>query len=123
MKIKTFEDLIVWQKARELTDYIYKLTAKFPNGEKYNLIDQMRRAVVSIAANIAEGFSRYHLKETIMFYRNVRGSISELKSHLYLSSDRSYIASKDLELSLLKLDEVGKLLNGLIKSTNKFRQN
>ena len=87
MKISKFEDLIVWQKARNFTNDIYELTNKFPKEERFNLVDQIRRCAVSITANIAEGFSRYHLKETMMFYRNSRGSLSELKSHLYISGE------------------------------------
>jgi len=122
MKINSFEDLLVWQKARELTKLVYELTNTYPKAERYNLVDQIRRAVISIAANIAEGFSRYRLKESIMFYRNARGSSAELKSHLYLSCDLNYLAINKLDAILEKVDEVGKMLNGLINSTESFRK-
>lgn len=121
MKINSFEDLKVWQSARKLANLLYDLTSSFPSEEKFSLVDQVRRAGLSVSANIAEGFSRYHLAETIMFYRNARGSLSEIKSHLYLSSDRGFINKKTLENAFSLIDETGKMLNGLIKSTENFR--
>lgn len=122
MKINSFEDLLVWQKARELVSCVYKLTEKFPSSEKFNLVDQSRRSVTSVPANIAEGFSRFHLSESIMFYRNARGSLSELKSHLLISFDLRYISKDDLDSCIEIIDEVGKMLNGLINSTSSFRK-
>jgi len=121
-KIKSFEDLKVWQKARELTNLVYDITDNFPKSERFGLIDQVRRAVVSIAANIAEGFSRYHLKESILFYRNSRGSLSELKSHFYIAHDRKYLKRQEFDQIFELIDKVGKMLNGLINSTNSFRK-
>ena len=121
MKIEKFEDLLVWQKSRQMVLEIYKITAKFPKSERYNLVDQINRCVVSVAANIAEGFSRYHLKESVLFYRNARGSLAELKSHLYLSFDLGYINNVTLDRLLSNIDEIGKMLNGLINSTRRFR--
>ncbi|MEX2028493.1 MAG: four helix bundle protein [Candidatus Curtissbacteria bacterium] len=121
MKINSFEDLLVWQKARELVTIIYESTEKFPKREQFSLVDQIRRSTTSIPANIAEGFSRFHLSETIMFYRNARGSLSELKSHLYISFDLKYLAKNDLDSCIGKIDEIGKMLNGLINATNSFR--
>jgi len=120
-KINSFVDLKVWQKARQLTNILYDVTSKYPREEKFNLVDQLRRAGVSVMSNIAEGFSRYHKAETIMFYRNARGSLSEVKSLLYVSYDRKYISKKNLDRLTNLLDETGKMLNGLIKSTRKFR--
>ena len=120
-KIESFEDLKVWQKARKLTNLLYDVTSRFPREERFNLIDQLRRAGVSTMSNIAEGFSCYHTAETIMFYRNARGSLSEVKSLLYISFDRKYINRKNLERLVALVDEIGKMLNGLIKSTASFR--
>lgn len=121
-KINSFEDLKVWQKARDLVSLVYDLTKEFPKEEKFNMTDQMRRSASSVPANIAEGFSRYHLAESIMFYRNARGSLSELKSHLYISSDQHYFNEKTLEDLSVKIDEIGRMLNGLINSTESFRK-
>ncbi|HEY5601249.1 MAG TPA: four helix bundle protein [Patescibacteria group bacterium] len=123
MKIKSFEDLLVWGKARELNKLVYKITSQFPKDERFGLIDQIRRCSVSVMANIAEGFSRFHLKESVMFYRNARGSLSELKSHFYASFDQKYVTQKELDFIKEQIDEVGKMLNGLINSTKNFRDN
>lgn len=122
MKITRFEDLLVWQKARVLANFVYQLTSMFPSSEKYGLVDQIRRSAVSVSANVAEGFSRYHLKETLMFYRNARGSLTELKSHFYIAFDQKYLAKKNLDILFDNIDEVGKMLNGLINKTDSFRK-
>ncbi len=122
MKITRFEDLLVWQKARILANIVYRLTTDFPSSEKYGLVDQIRRCAVSVSANIAEGFSRYHLKESLMFYRNARGSLTELKSHFYIAFDQKYLDKKKLDTLFDNIDEVGKMLNGLINKTDSFRK-
>ena len=121
MKISSFEDLLVWRKSRDLVKLIYELTDGFPGSEKFNLVGQVKRCVTSIPANIAEGFSRFHLKESVQFYRNARGSLSELKSHLYVAFDQRYISKTDFDLCIEKVNEIGKMLNGLINSTVRFR--
>jgi four helix bundle protein len=121
MIIKSFEDLIVWQKSRVLAVTVYKITKTFPGSERFNLTDQINRCVVSVAANIAEGFSRYHAKESVMFYRNARGSLSELKSHFYIAMDLGLITKSRFDELMEMMNEVGKLLNGLINSTSKYR--
>ena len=121
--IKNIEDLIVWQKARLLNNMVYSLTKSFPSSERNNLIDQLRRAVASICANIVEGFGRYHLQESIHFYRTARGSLLEVKSHLYIAVDQAYISQEDLLKAFALIDEIGKMLNGLINSTRNYRQN
>ena len=120
--IKCFEDLLVWQKARVLVKRIYSITSSFPREEKFGLIDQIRRAVVSIMANVAEGFSRYRIAETVMFYRTARGSLSEVKSHLYIALDLGYINSTEFKKLVETIDEIGKMLNGLINSTENYRK-
>jgi four helix bundle protein len=120
-KIEKFEDLLVWRKTRKLVNLVYELTSNFPKDEKFNLVDQLRRAVVSIMANIAEGFSRYHEAETKQFYRNARGSLSEVKSLFYICVDRGYINREQLKEVFPIVDEVGKMLNGLIKATGSYR--
>jgi four helix bundle protein len=94
---KTFEDLEVWQKARALTLQIYKLTKKFPPEERYGLVPQMCRAVISVSSNIAEGFARQQTKDKEHFYVMASGSLSELLSQLVVSSDLGYISSEELD--------------------------
>jgi len=115
-KINSFEDLEAWQVAHKFALEIYNLTKGFPKEEFYGMVSQLRRAALSITANIAEGFSRYHYNDKIRFYYNSRGSISEIKNCLILSKDLEYIA-RDLCYDLLDSSErVLRLVNGLIRS-------
>lgn len=119
--IRKIEDLLVWQKARSFNKIIYSIVADFPTQEKSNLVSQLIRASTSICANITEGFARYHSQESVQFYRIARGSLSEVRSHLYLSSDQEYIDNDKLQELLLLIDEIGKMLNGLINKTSEYR--
>jgi four helix bundle protein len=94
---RSFKDLKVWQKARELRTEISTLTKGFPNDEKYLLSSQMTRASRSITANIAEGHGRFHFKENIQFCRQARGSAAEMIDHLTVALDEEYIDSKTFE--------------------------
>ena len=119
--IKSIEDLNVWQEARLLNKKIYQLTANFPITEKNNLVSQLRRASSSICANIAEGFGRFNAQESMQFYRIARGSLLEIKSHLYLASDQLYFKEDLLEELLSDLDKIGKMLNAFINKTKEYR--
>jgi four helix bundle protein len=111
-KAETFEDLVVWQKAHEFVLGIYKFTANFPKSERYGLTSQFRRAAVSIAANIAEGFKKKSTKDKLRFYNISQGSLAEVKYYLILSKDlKSGDVSKLSEL----LKEVSKLLTAYCK--------
>ena len=115
-EIKTFRDLIVWQKAHALVIFIYEITKKFPRQEEYGLISQMRRAVISIASNIVEGFKRKTIKDSLSFYNISESSLEELKYQLLISKDLGYITEKVYKTGLGKCEEVGKLLNAWIQS-------
>ena len=116
-KINKFSDLIVWQKAHQLVLMIYKLTRDFPKTETYSLVDQMRRAVVSITSNIAEGFGRQYYKEKIQFYYQANGSLIELENQILIARDLDYFKPKQQLYDLCL--EVHKLLQGLITSSKK----
>lgn len=116
------ENLQVWQKARILNTKVYQLCERFPLKEKYNLTDQLIRASSSVVANIAEGFGRYNLQERIQFLRISRGSLYEVKSHLYLSMDAKYITEVELDSILVLIEEIAKMLNSLISKTNEFKE-
>lgn len=90
-KIKTFKDLLVWQKAHQLVLAVYCVTKIFPREELFILVSQIRRAAISIVANIVEGFRRRTLKDSLNFYRTADASLEELKYHLLLSKDLGYI--------------------------------
>ena len=118
-EIKTFEDLLVWQKAHKAVLNIYKLLEKFPKEEKYRIIDQLVRAVISIPTNISEGFGRYTSKDYIHFLIISRGSLSEVKYLILLSKDLKYITEIEYQELNNELSEIGKMLNGLIYSLRK----
>ncbi|MBP6855455.1 MAG: four helix bundle protein [Candidatus Pacebacteria bacterium] len=89
--MRTFKDLTVWQKSIELVLYIYSVTDKFPSTEVYGLTSQMRRAAVSIASNIAEGYSRNSTKEFIQFLAVALGSCSEIETQVEISKKLAYL--------------------------------
>lgn len=116
-KVNRFQDLQVWREAHALVLQVYKATQTFPKTEVYGLTSQMRRAAVSIPANIAEGFTRYSIKDKLKFYNIAEGSLEELKYYFILSDDLGYIDS-NAEL-MRAAEQVGRLLNGLILSTRR----
>ncbi len=115
-KIRSFTDLNAWKEAHRLALLIYKSTDNFPLNEKYSLIDQMRRAAVSISSNIAEGFSRQSNKEKLQFYYIAKGSLTELQNQLLLSKDINYISKELFKEAAEQTVLVDKLISGLIKS-------
>lgn len=114
-KIKSFTDLIAWQHAHSLVLEIYRLTKMFPKDEQFGLINQIRRAVVSITSNIAEGFSRNSYKEKAQFYSMALGSLTEVQNQIIIARDLRYISKEEFSLIEEKVILVNKLLNGLIK--------
>lgn len=115
-QIHSHRDLIVWQKSIKLVIAVYEITKSFPKEEIYCLTSQTRRAVISIPANIAEGQGRRTSKEFETFLAHARGSLLELDTHLEVAFQLGYI--DNVQHSNLKeiLNEVGRLLNGLIRS-------
>lgn len=116
MTIKSFEDLEVWQLAKKLALEIYKLTVKFPKDEKFGLISQLRSAAISISANIAEGFGRYHLKDSVKFYYNARGSLLEVKSHLLIAHEVGLVEDGECQRLLAIIKNLSVKLNNFINS-------
>ena len=111
-----FKDLIVWQKAMDLCVDIYLLTDLFPTHEKFGLISQIKRCVVSISSNIAEGAGRNSKNEFKHFLSVSLGSSFELETQLILANRINYFNNKKLDEVLAKLDEVQKMITGLQKS-------
>lgn len=114
-KISSFTDLNAWKISHLLVIEIYKQTSKFPNSETYSLIDQMRRCVVSITSNIAEGFSRKTTKEKIQYYYMSLGSLTELQNQLLVARDVGYLKNEIFTKLANNTIEVSKLINGMIK--------
>jgi four helix bundle protein len=114
--IKSHRDLIVWQKAMSLVEVVYEATAVFPKFEIYGLTSQIRRAVVSVPANIAEGQGRRLPKEYLYFLANARGSLLELDTHVEIALRLKYLTKEQHVRLFAQLEEVGKILNGLMRS-------
>jgi four helix bundle protein len=116
-KIQKFTDLHTWQQGHRLVLMVYKVTEKFPDKEKYSLVDQMRRAAVSLTSNIAEGFSRRSSKEKNRFYDMAQASLVELQNQFIISKDVAYITNEDFRMLADQSVVVSKVLNGLMRST------
>ncbi len=111
--LKSYKELIVWQKSMTLIKKIYSITASFPENEKFGLTSQMRRSSVSIPSNIAEGWGRVSRKNYIQFLRVSRGSLFELETQILITKDLNYIKESEEIESLIV--EISKMLNALIK--------
>jgi len=111
---KSFEELPVWQKARELVQYIYVLTKKEPFYRDFSLVDQIRRASTSVMFNIAEGFERGSNTEFIQFLYIAKGSAGETRTQLYVAFDQKYITQEEFKKGLSLCKDVSGQLSGLI---------
>jgi four helix bundle protein len=116
--IKSHRDLIVWQKAMDVVVFVYRVTESFPKAETYGLTSQIRRSVTSIPANIAEGQGRRLPKEFVYFLANARGSLWELDTHLESATRLGFLNVDTHQQLQAQLDEVGRMLNGLMRSVN-----
>ena len=118
MTIHVFTDLVVWQEAHKLVLETYVVTKKFPRDELFALTSQMRRAVISITSNIAEGFSRKSKKEKTQFYTIAKGSLTELESQFFAARDIGYINISEFENISRRINSTHRLLSAFIKSTS-----
>src|SRR5690242_17605472 len=117
-----YKDLIAWQKAMDLVDLVYRLTDKFPKREVYSLTDQIRRAAVSIPSNIAEGQGHFNNGEFVHFLRHARGSLAELETQVLIAQRQQYTTREECEKAVRRIEELGKILNGLINSIRGAQQ-
>ena len=117
MPIERFEQLEVWQKARRIRAARVSPQRSFPSDERFGLVSQIRRAAVSVPANIAEGFKRRGLKDKVHFYNISQGSLEEVRYYLRLALDLNY-SPREQNLNPL-LDQVSRMLHGLIVSIDK----
>src|SRR3972149_7379386 len=119
--IQNFEDLNVWQRARELVKLIYELTKEKIFSRDYSLVDQIRRSSISVLSNVAEGFERGSNKEFIQFLYIAKGSCGEVRSQLYVALDQRYISEEDFskckEFCMKISGMIGNLINYL-KTSN-----
>lgn len=117
--INSFKDLEVWQMAMSLAADCYRLTKLLPKEEVYGLTSQIRRASVSIPANIAEGHGRENTGSFVQFLRIAQGSTKELETLLLLTKDVGFFGQQTIDPPLAKLERIGKMLRSLIRSLQK----
>jgi four helix bundle protein len=120
--IRSYRDLIAWQKAMALAKRVYGATNLFPKGEQYGLSQQLRRAAVSVPSNIAEGWGRGKRRDYASFLRTARASLYEAETHILLSRDLGYLTDKQSESLLRDSAECSRVLHGLIASLNRNTQ-
>jgi four helix bundle protein len=113
---QSFKDLVVWQRAIELTLAVYKVTSGFPDSERFGLTNQMRRAAVSVASNIAEGYGRSTKGEYVLFLGHARGSCSEIETQIVIAKALGFGTPRDLASAESLCNDVGRLLGALMKS-------
>lgn len=111
---RSFEELAVWQAAREMWNELSKTCRTFPAEEKYRLADQLIRASRSVTANLAEGYGRFHHRENIQFCRQARGSLHEILDHLICASDEGYISEVQFYVHKSQMEHCLKIMNGYI---------
>ncbi|HBX68517.1 MAG TPA: four helix bundle protein [Chloroflexi bacterium] len=113
---RNFRKIIAWQEADNLVIEVYKLTGSFPSEERYGLTSQLRRAAMSVAANIAEGSGRSTLKDFLRFLYNAQGSLSEVEYYLHIAQRLNYLSEEEIKPVENQRTKVGRLLNGFIRS-------
>jgi len=116
VKTKTYQDLIAWQRAMDLTQAVYSATSNFPKHEMFGITSQMRRASVSIASNIAEGHGRATDRHFALFLTQARGSLYELETQIQISAGLQYLSPGQKESLMAQAGELGRILNGLLRS-------
>ncbi len=116
VKIRSFTDLHAWKEAHKLVLMIYEITKLFPSTEQFGLTNQLRRAVVSITSNIAEGFSKGSRKEKLQFYRTALSSLTEIQNQLLIARDVQYMNKEKFVEIAHQSVRTQKLIQGLMKS-------
>lgn len=123
MKAERFEDLIAWQKARELTQAVYSMTHTRAFAADQGLSRQIQRAAVSVMSNIAEGFERGNIGDFYRFLTIAKASCGEVRSQLYVALDAGYLNSTDFQGLYNQAEEVSRIIGGLQASVAKRRKN
>ena len=114
--MKDYRELIIWKKGMMLAREIYSLTAILPREERFGLSDQLRRAVVSVPSNVAEGYGRESRNEYIRFLRIARGSLYEIETQLYLCISVGFLTRSQTEMAFTLCSEIGKMLTAAIRT-------
>lgn len=121
-KVTRFEDLIAWQKSRDMVADIYRLTSSGEFARDYGLRDQVRRAAVSVLSNIVEGFDRGSRAEFHQFLVVAKGSCAEVRAQLYVALDVGYIDTQSFDAAQAKLNELARIVGGLRSAVSKQRK-
>lgn len=119
MPVASYRDLVLWQKSVALVTSLYRVTQGFPKEEIYGLTNQIRRAAVSIPANVAEGQGRLTTGEFKQFLGHARGSRFELESHVSIAKNLKYVSDKEAETIIEHIHELARLVNGLLNALNR----
>ena len=114
MSVRTYRDLIVWQKAMELAKEVYRIAEHLPVAERFGLASQLRRAAVSVPSNIAEGQARHHSAEFRQFLYQALGSLAELDTQLTLAPELGYLAAGETDQALALIEELRKMAHTLV---------
>lgn len=118
-EIKTYKDLLIWQKGIEIVKEVYQLCKEIPNDELYGLQSQIKRSSISIPSNIAEGWGRNYTKNYIQFLKHARGSLLELETQIIISRELNFISTISFNKIQELITEESKMLNAYIKSIDK----
>jgi len=119
MAVKDYRELIVWQKAMDLVERIYRVTAGLPREEVYGLTSQIRRAAISIPSNIAEGQGRHTTRDFLNFLSIAQGSLKEVETQVLIAERLAYINQAQTSKLVSLTEEVGRLISGLRNSLNR----
>jgi four helix bundle protein len=122
MSTSSYKDLIAWQKGMELVVAIYDATETVPSQEQFGLISQLRRAAVSVPSNIAEGKAHYSNRDFVRYLRHSRGSLAEIETQILIARQRKYLTAETTTKLSQQLDELGRILSGLIRSLQERAQ-
>jgi len=120
--VTNYKELEVWRRSVALTTELYTLTSRFPDAERYGLTSQIRRAITSIPANIAEGWGRGSTGEYVQFLTVARGSLMEVETHLIVSCNLHFLSDAALAPFSKEIEEIGKMLNALIGALKSRKQ-
>ncbi|MDE2821949.1 MAG: four helix bundle protein [Chloroflexota bacterium] len=120
--IRSYKDLVVWQKGIDLVEEVYRLTARFPNHERYGLTGQIQRAVVSVPSNIAEGHECHHLNEYLQHLSRALASLAEVETQLEIARRLKYVSKVDSIAIELETDALGRQIRSLRNSLENRRQ-
>jgi len=119
MKAENFEELHIWQKAREVVNLVYEMTRKERFSKDWGLVDQIRRSAVSVMSNIAEGFERGGNAEFIQFLYIAKGSCGEMRSQVYIAYDQKYISEQELNKSVPQAKQISGMIANFISYLKK----